>query len=323
VVSVVVPVYRSAETLRELHARVVDALAEIGEPFELVLVEDGGEDGSWEILAALARSDPRVRAVRLSRNFGQHAAITAGLELARGRWIVVMDCDLQDPPEEIGRLYAKALEGYDVVFAKRKQRGGSRLRRLGSRAYFRLLRAFTGTEADAEYGTFSIVSRPVRDAFLRLTDRNRHYLFILYWLGFRQTAVEFDYGERAAGKSSYTLRALVAHAFAGLFFQTTVLLRWVIYLGFLLAFAGVAAAAYFGIARVTATAYPGWTSLIVLILLVGGFIIISTGVTGLYIGQVFEEVRRRPLYVIAEEAGSTKQVPVARKTASEEASVRR
>ena len=301
-ISVVVPVYGCAATLRELHARLVATLAGIGEPFEIVFVEDAGGDVSWEVLVDLAEADSRVRALRLSRNFGQHAAITAGLERARGRWVVVMDCDLQDPPEEIPRLYGRALEGYDVVFAKRKRRGGSRLRRLAGRAYFRVLRAFTRTAIDAEYGTFSIIRRPVRDAFLRLTDRNRHYLFILYWLGFRQSAVEFEYGERTAGASSYTFSPLMHHAVAGIFFQTTVLLRWVVYFGFFLAGTGVAAAVYFAIERALANAYPGWTSLVVLILVVGGFIIISTGVTGLYIGQVFDEVRRRPLYIVAEEA---------------------
>ncbi len=300
--SVVVPVYSSEKTLEELHRRLTDSLGWTGGDYELVFIEDRGLDGSWEILQRLAADDPHVRAFRLSRNFGQHAAITAGLSKSRGRWTVVMDCDLQDPPEDIRRLYAKASEGYEIVLARRARKSTSLFRRLSSRLYFSLMNFFTGTSIDAGHGSFSIISRKVVNAFLAFRDRDRHYLFVLYWLGFDRGSIEYEHASRPAGKSSYSFRRLIAHAAEGMFFQTTVLLRGVIYSGLILALLGTATAIYFAIARTTGTVYPGWTSLVVLLLLIGGLIIVSTGVTGLYIGRVFDEVRQRPLFIIDESA---------------------
>jgi polyisoprenyl-phosphate glycosyltransferase len=299
-ISVVVPVYACADTLFELHRRLTESLAWTHGSYELVFVEDRGPDCSWKTLRDLAEKDPRVRAFRLSRNFGQHLAITAGLAHSRGRWTVVMDCDLQDPPEEIPRLYAKASEGFEVVLARRSHKRASFFRRLASSAYFFLLNTFAGTSIDPGHGSFSIISRKVVDAYLKFKDRDRHYLFVLYWLGFDRASIEYGHAERAAGKSSYTFRRLMSHAVGGMFFQTTVLLRWVINIGFALALVGVGTAVYFAVARVSGTAYPGWTSLAVLLLVLGGLIIISTGVTGLYIGRIFNEVRERPLFVIDE-----------------------
>jgi glycosyltransferase involved in cell wall biosynthesis len=296
--SVVVPVYSCEATLEELYRRLTASLDWTDGSYELVLVEDRGPDGSWEVLRRLAEQDPHVRAFRLSRNFGQHAAITAGLSKSRGRWTVVMDCDLQDPPEEIRRLHAKAAEGYEIVLARRTKKRSSLFRRLASRTYFALLNFFSGTSIDPGHGSFSIVSRKVVDAFLAFRDRDRHYLFVLYWLGFDRASVEYEHGARPGGGSSYTVKRLIAHGLEGMFFQTTVLLRWVIYSGLVLALLGGGAATYFAIARITGVAYPGWTSLVVLLLLIGGLIIISTGVTGLYIGRIFDEVRERPLFVI-------------------------
>ncbi len=301
--SVVVPVYSCEASLRELHRRLSESLRWTEGGYELVFVEDRGRDGSWAVLGELARSDEHVRAFRLSRNFGQHAAITAGLSMSRGRWTVVMDCDLQDPPEEIQRLYAKAHEGYDIVLARRTRKRSSLFRRLASRVYFTLLNFFTGTEIDPGHGSFSIISRKVVDAFLTFKDRDRHYLLVLYWLGFNRASIEYAHAARASGKSAYTFRRLVTHALGGMFFQTTILLRWVVYVGFFLATLGLAAAVYFVVARISGNAYPGWTSLVVLLLLIGGLITISTGVTGLYIGRVFDEARERPLFVIDQEIG--------------------
>jgi dolichol-phosphate mannosyltransferase len=301
--SVVVPVYACESTLAELHRRLTATLAQIGLSYELVFIEDRGPDESWDVLRRLAEEDPHVHAYRLSRNFGQHAAITAGLAKSRGRWVVVMDCDLQDPPEEISRLYAKALEGFDVVLARRSRKRSSLFRRAASKTYFTLLNMFAGTSIDPGHGSFSIISRKVVDAFLTFKDRDRHYLFVLYWLGFDRASIEYEHAERASGKSSYTFRRLLSHALGGMFFQTTVLLRWVVYSGFMLAALGVAAAVYFAVARFTGNAYPGWTSLVVLLLMIGGLITISTGVTGLYIGRVFNEARERPLFVIDEIIG--------------------
>jgi dolichol-phosphate mannosyltransferase len=296
--SIVVPVYKCGPCLEALHSRVSAAVEPLVDDFELVLVDDRGGDESWDVIQDLVRRDRRVKGLRLSRNFGQHAAITAGLAHAQGRWAVVMDCDLQDPPEEIPRLYAKAKEGYDVVFGRRKRKRASWVRRLSARMYFRGLKAFTGASLDGQYGTFSIVSRRVIDGFLSFKDRDRHYLFILHWLGYDTAAVDYEPADRYAGTSSYTFRTLIKHGLDGVFFQTTVLLRWIVYLGFVLALAGVGLTIYFIAAKLSNTAYPGWTSIAVFTLTTGGFIIISTGITGLYIGKMFDQVKERPLYVV-------------------------
>jgi len=242
-----------------------------------------------------------VKGYRLSRNYGQHAAITAGLMMSTGERVVVMDCDLQDPPEDIPRLYAKASEGYDIVFGRRRSKPTSLPRRALASLYFTLLNKFTGADIDGQQGTFSIISRKVVDAFLKFNDRDRHYLLILRWLGFRNAVVDYEPAERLSGKSSYSLGALIKHAFDGIFFQTTVLLRWIVYLGFVLAFTGAVFAIYLAYAKVVGRAAPGWTSLAMFTLTIGGFIIISTGVTGLYIGKIFEQVKGRPLFVIDNE----------------------
>ena len=299
VISVVVPIYGCPESLRELHQRTSAALRDITPDYEIVLVDDCDHQGSWEIIADIARGDPAVRAYRLSRNFGQHAAITAGLAQCRGRWAVVMDCDLQDPPENIGALYAKALEGYDVVLARRKHKKHSAFRRFAARLYFKIVNVAAKTHLDGEFGSFSIISRKVIDSFLRFQDRDRHYLFILAWLGFRTGAIDYMHAPRHSGRSSYDLRALIRHAINGVFFQTTDLLRWIVYGGFWISFAGFALALYYlYIYIVKSTTPPGFTSLAVLILLIGGFILMSTGVAALYIGKVFDQVKGRPLYVV-------------------------
>jgi polyisoprenyl-phosphate glycosyltransferase len=297
-ISVVVPVYGCRDSLRELHGRVTEAVRGITDAYEIVLVDDCDNLGSWEICAELAGRDAAVKAYRLSRNFGQHAAITAGLAQCTGRWAVVMDCDLQDPPESIPILYRKALEGNDVVLARRKDRRHSPFRRLAAWLYFKLMNAFSSTPIDGSFGSFSILSRKVVDAFLRFQDRERHYLFILRWIGFRSASIEYEHAARHSGSSSYDLGKLVSHALDGMFFQTTILLRWIVYLGFWVSCAGFLLAAYFVYMYFAHSVMPGFTSLAVLILVIGGFIIMSTGVTGLYIGKVFEQVKGRPLYVI-------------------------
>jgi dolichol-phosphate mannosyltransferase len=303
-VSVVVAVYKCAPCLRPLHQRLRASLSALTERFEMVFVEDAGADGSWEVLTELARADPSVRAVRLSRNFGQHAAITAGLAESRGRFTVVMDCDLQDPPEQIARLHDKAREGYDIVFARRIRRRIPLLRRLLARAYFALLRLATGNPIDEGYGSFTLLSRPVVEGYLRFKDRHRHHLYLLFWLGFRTAIVEYEVAERAAGKSAYTLRALLAHALNGLVSQTTAFLRWIVYVGFTVSLGGLALAVYYLYRYFFySIEQPGWTTLAVLLLVLAGMIMTTNGVAGLYIGKVFEQVKERPLFIVAERIG--------------------
>ncbi len=297
-ISVVVPVYRCLECLRALYERLTAELRIFDGSYELVFVDDRSPDGSWRTLRELAVHDGHVKAVRLSRNFGQHAAITAGLSETTGRWVVVMDCDLQDRPEEIPRLYAKACEGFDIVFARRVGRRHPWMRRAASATYFRVLNALLGTDLSSEFGNFSIISARVRDEFLGFKDKDRHFLMILHWLGFEHTEIDIRHDERFAGESAYSFSMLVRFAIDGLFFQTTTLLRWIVYAGFGVSILGAVLAVLLVIRYFVGHTYPGWTSLGVIILVLSGFIISSTGVTGLYIGKIFNQVKDRPLYVI-------------------------
>jgi dolichol-phosphate mannosyltransferase len=298
--SVVIPVYNCAGCLRELHARLTASLREVTPDYEIVLVDDRSTDGAWDVLRELAGSDPRLRVVRLSRNFGQHAAITAGLARSAGNWTVVMDCDLQEPPEEIPRLYAKAQEGYEIVRAVREGRRHPAFRRFSATLYRRMLSEREGGEI--EFSTLSIISRKVVDTFLLLRDRDREYQLVLDWLGFSQASITFAHAERAGDSpSTYGLRQLIGVALDGMFFRTTVLLRWIVFAGFCIAGIGAVMAAYAVFSRYVEGAPPGYTSLVVLLLLLSGFIIISLGIVGLYIGRIFDQVKGRPLFVVDEQ----------------------
>ena len=231
-ISVVIPVYNCAGCLPALHERLTATLSALTPDYEIVLVDDRSRDGAWEVLTELARADRHLRVVRLSRNFGQHAAITAGLTRSRGDWTVVMDCDLQEPPEEIARLYAKAQEGYDIVRATREGRRHSAFRRVSATLYRRML-SERENGGDIEFSTLSIISRKVVDAFLELRDRDREYQLVLDWLGFSQATISFAHAEREGDSpSAYGLRELARVALDGMFFRTTVLLRWIVLLGF-------------------------------------------------------------------------------------------
>ena len=313
--SVVVPVYKCADCLTSLRDRLARVLEPIVPSFELLFVDDRSPDGSWEVLQALASRDHRVRAIRLSRNFGQHAAITAGLAASQGDWIVVMDCDLQDPPEEIPRLLAKAGEGYDIVLSKRVGRKHSLPRRVAGRAYTGSATSSCAWTWARNTALLSLLSRKVVDAFLAVRDRDRQYMLVIHWLGFARGEIEFEHADRMAGRSSYTTRQLMQVAIEGFFFETTILLRWIVDLGFALALLGTLLAVWFILAYFLFEPYAGWTSVAVLLLLIGGFIITSLGVTGLYIGKIFGQVKDRPLYVIDTVVGEDHESPVETKPA--------
>ncbi len=295
--SVVVPVYGCADCLVALHARLTESVAQITDRYEFVFVDDRSLDDGWSVLERLAAQDENVRAFRLSRNFGQDAAITAGLAEAVGDWAVVMDCDLQEAPEDIPRLWAAAGEGYDIVRTRRRGWRHSAFRRWTSRTYRRLTME---TDVRPDYSNLSLLSRRVIDAFLRLHDRDREYMIALDWLGFDSTTIEIEHHERHAGRSGYTLRRLIRVAIDGMFFRSTVLLRLVVLLGFVVALIGVVVAG-FEVADYFIEAQkrvPGYTSLAVLLLVLAGFIIVSVGVVGLYVGRIFEQVKDRPLFLI-------------------------
>ena len=298
------PVYGCGECLVLLHERLTRTLGAMVESYELVFIDDRSVDDGWAVLQRLARRDSHLRAFRLSRNFGQDAAITAGFAQARGDWVVVMDCDLEEAPEDIPRLWAAAQGGYDVVRTTRRGWRHSAFRRWTSRIYRRLT---LETDVRPDYSSLSLLSRRVVDAFLRLRDRDREYMIALDWLGFDSTTVEIEHHNRHAGESGYTLQRLVRVALDGMFFRSTVLLRLVVLTGFVIATIGVLVATlevvdYFAEPE---KSVPGYTSLAVLLLVLAGFIIVSVGVVGLYVGRIFEQVKDRPLFLIDDQAGGS------------------
>jgi polyisoprenyl-phosphate glycosyltransferase len=296
--SVVVPVYRCCGCLEELCRRLTEVLSPLDRGFEIILVDDRSPDGAWDSIVALQARYQEIRGVRLSRNFGQHVAITAGLAQACGDYTVVMDCDLQDPPELIPELLAKALQGFDVVLARRIERHHSVFRVLASKLYFRLLRLVTGQNIDGNLGAFSLLSRKVVAAFLEFNEPGRHYLFILCYIGFHVGTIDYIQASRVTGKSSYSLTKLIRHAIDGFLFQSTGFLIWIIACGLLFGSLGVLLAAYFCYQYFNSGSVPGWTSVAVLILVCSGVVLSSVGVIGLYVGKIFDQTKHRPLYII-------------------------
>ena len=297
-ISVVVPVYGCLSCLDVLCQQLETSLRTLTKHFEIILVDDRSPDNWWSHIETLQNKYPSVQGLRLSRNYGQQIAITAGLAAARGDYVVVMDCDLQDSPSLIPELYAKLQEGYDLVLAKRVERHHSGFRLLAAKLYFGLLSKLANEPIDGSYGAFSLLSRKVVDSFLLFEEKERHYLFILRWLGFNMGSFDIVNQERHSGRSSYTLCGLIRLALDGVLFQVTVMLRWIISLGFLFAFSGLAGAVYFIWQHLYYTSLPGWTSLAVLILVSTGVLLISLGIIGLYVGKIFDQAKQRPLYVV-------------------------
>jgi glycosyltransferase involved in cell wall biosynthesis len=301
--SIVIPVYGCATCLVRLHNRLNQALAGICDGWEIIFVDDRSPDNSWETLKSLAEADARVIAVRLSRNFGQQIAISAGIEKARGKMIVVMDCDLQDPPEFIPALVSEFRNGAEIVLAQRESAYQSSLRRSANRFYFWLLGLLSGTKIDGKFGSFSLISRKVADAYSRFVEIDRHYLFIIFWLGFDVRVVPYKRESRTESASAYSYGDLLRLAISGIFFQTTRLMRWVVQFGFVIALIGLLYGLYLSLGVLLFERQPpqGWTSVIVLMLFMSGVIIVSIGIVGLYVARIFEQTKLRPLYVVDEE----------------------
>lgn len=301
--SVVSPVYGCEGCLEDLVDRISVVLRSMGRSFEVILVDDASPDGAWERIQELAATRKWVRGLRLSRNFGQHPAISAGIEHARGEWTVVMDCDLQDPPGEIPVLHHRALEaGLDVVFAQRRNRKDGWLKRLTSWGFFRVLGWLTGTPQDASTANFGIFHRRVINAVCAMPERDRSFPLMVKWTGFRQGVVEVEHAARAQGRSSYTFRRMLRLATDIVLGYSEKPLRMVAALGIgcsAISFAMVVVATLRWLDGDIAVA--GYTSIIASIWLVGGLLLFSVGVVGLYVGQVFRNVKGRPYYIVAED----------------------
>lgn len=299
-ISVVSPVYKAEGCLHELYGRLCASLEPITSDFEIILVEDCGGDRSWEIIRELALADPRVKGIQFSRNFGQHYGITAGLDHCKGDWVVVMDCDLQDQPEEIPKLYAKALEGYDIVYARRVDRQDKWFKKLTSRLFSVVVNKLTNQRSDPAVGNFGIYSRQVRDNFCSMRESVRVFALFVRWLGFSVAFVDVVHAPRYSGESSYTLYKLLSLATNAIVAHSNRPLRMSIKLGFALSAVSLFAALYL-VVRYFLYEVPvsGWTSVIVSIYFLAGLFFMNVGIVGLYIGRIYDEVKARPLYVVA------------------------
>jgi polyisoprenyl-phosphate glycosyltransferase len=298
-ISVVIPVYKAENCLNELYLRLKTALESITKEFEIVLVEDCSGDNSWQVIEQLAAADPRVRGIQFSRNFGQHYGITAGLDHCRGDWVVVMDCDLQDRPEEIPRLYAKAQEGFDVVLALRGRRQDPLLKLISSWLFYKLFSYLADIKYDGDSGNFRIMSRKVVTNFCQMREQLRFFGGLVQWMGFPTASIEVKHSARLEGKSTYTFLKLWRLSVDTIIAYSDKPLRLSIRLGFVMAIASFAYGAYFlGRALLYSTAVQGWTSLIVSLFFIGGIIISILGIIGVYLGKTFDEIKRRPLYIV-------------------------
>jgi glycosyltransferase involved in cell wall biosynthesis len=301
--SVVAPVYRSDSIVPEFVRCTCAAAAKVTDNFELLLVEDGSPDNSWAAIVRECDRDPRVKGLQLSRNFGQHPAITAGLAHALGQYVVVMDSDMQDDPDDIPELYRKALEGFDIVFARKRIRRFGLLRNLTTRLYYAIFRWLASVDYDQHIGAYSLVTRRVVDAFLQFGDYRRGYVIVLGWLGFRRAHVNVEHRDRLVGRSSYSTWGLVAHAITIALAYSDKPLRISIYFGLalsLLSFLlGIWLAINYFRSNVGQLAL-GWTSIIISHLFLSGLLLTSLGVVGLYIGRIFEQVKQRPIFVVRE-----------------------
>jgi dolichol-phosphate mannosyltransferase len=300
-ISVVIPVYGCRACLEELHLRLVAALAAITPNYEIILVNDACPQNSWEVIKQIALKDPHVKGIDLSRNFGQIRAITAGLHYADGEWVVVMDCDLQDKPEEIGRLYNKAQEGYDVVFSRRAIRKDTLFKKLSSKAFYWIYGTFTAGAIDNSICNFSISRRMVMDNYKRMGDQNRAFIPFIKWMGFKSATVAIDHAERASGKSSYTTRKQIRLALEIVTTQSNKPLVLSIKVGFTISLLAFLYAVYMIIRYLFYDmSVAGWTSTIVSIYFVGGIILAQLGILGLYIGFVFDQTKGRPIFIVRE-----------------------
>jgi polyisoprenyl-phosphate glycosyltransferase len=303
--SFVVPVCNERETLEELFRRLVPVMDSLDGAAEVVLVDDGSTDGSFELMLSLHERDQRFKVVRLSRNFGHQIALTAGLDHALGNAVVMMDADLQDPPEVALELAKRWREGYAVVYAVRERRvQETRMKLVTAKVFYRLLGRLTDFDIPGDAGDFRLVDRRALRAMTSMREHNRYLRGMSAWVGFDQTGVQYVRDGRYAGRSKYSLRKMVRFALDGLVSFSTAPLRLTLNLGFLvsvLAFLTGFAAIVVKLAGVYAV--PGWASIIVVLALLGGVQLTVLGVMGEYVAQIHEEVKRRPLYLVRDRVG--------------------
>lgn len=301
-ISVVSPVYGCRSCLEKLVEGIESSMAALAcTEYEIILIDDASPDGSWEHIVGLRDIYTKIIGVKLSRNFGQHAAIHAGLAKARGEWVVVMDCDLQDLPSEIPELYRKAQEGFDVVLARRVRRQDTFIKRWFSKAFYSLLGYLTNTRIDPSVGNFGVYHRRVINAVLSMGDYVRFFPSAVSWVGFRRAYLPITHGQRSKGKSSYNYRSLMRLGLSVVLGFSDKPLRIVVKFGFLITFAVLTAAVVMFVRYLRGDiAVLGYTSLILSIWFFGGLLISILGLTGLYVGRTFDQAKNRPVFIVAE-----------------------
>lgn len=298
-ISVVVPVYGCRAALEELCERLTNTLSDLVKEYEIILVNDNCPQNSWEVIQQLCAQDTHIVGIELSRNFGQIQAITAGLDYSTGDWVVVMDCDLQDRPEEIVNLYRKAVDGdYDAVFARRKDRKDSFFKVLVSNIFYKIYSWASDGHYDPALCNFSISKRIVVENYCKMRELHRAFVIYIKWLGFKQTHIDVEHDQRKEGKSSYNFKKRMQMAMSILTSQSDKLLKLTVGVGFSVMICSLLAIVAIVIQYFVRNVDPGWSSIIATICLMSGMIIVSVGVVGIYVGNIFMQSKERPLYVV-------------------------
>lgn len=302
--SVVVPVHNEADNLPELYGRLTTVLGELGVPYEIVVIDDGSTDGSLPLLRDFHARDGRVKVLNLARNFGHQIAISAGLDFARGDGVVLMDADLQDPPEVIPEFFKKWGEGYQVVYGTRRERKENVLKRAAYAFFYRLLRQVSAVEIPLDSGDFSLIDRRVVDVMRSMPERARFVRGLRSWAGFSQIGIEYPRSSRHSGDPKYTFSKLVKLALDGLLSFSMLPLRLAAYIGLSIAAMSFLAAIYYLWGRLMSDrTIPGFATTIIVVLFLGGVQLLTLGILGEYLGRMYEEVKARPLYVVRETIG--------------------
>ncbi len=299
-VSIISPIYQAELLVEELVTQIIPVLRAYGCEFEILLVEDGSNDDSWAAVQKISLKNECVTGIKLSRNFGQHQAVTAGIQYAQGDYIVVIDCDLQDSPSSIVQLLDKAKENFDVVFTKREKRNHGLLKSFLSWLYNRIFGIIAGGDYSIDFNSLVLMSKKAAGAYLELKDQDRLYIQLLKWVGFNTATIFVPHRKRGVGSSTYSFTQLFGIAIQAWTFHSDRLLKFSIFGGFLLS-----GASFFGSLIIVVLYFvhgfqPGWPSLFLVILFSTGLILLSIGVTGIYIGKIFIQVKSRPLFIVEE-----------------------
>jgi dolichol-phosphate mannosyltransferase len=303
-ISFVSPVYRAEKIIEKLVEEIENVMAKIQLPFEIILVDDRSPDNGWEVMKKIAAHHAGVKCIRLSRNFGQHPAIMAGLSHVSGEWVVVLDCDLQDQPKEVLKLYAKACEGFDVVLAKRKQRRDHAMKRFTSYLFSKIYGFLTDTRYDNEVANFGIYKRKVIDAILRVSDHIKFFPLFVTLVGFNSTAIVVEHARREEGKSSYSLFKLISLAFNTIISFSNKPLKLFVQFGVVISSISFLFGVYNLYLAITGRIEVlGYSSIIISIWFLSGIIVTTIGVTGIYVGKIFDQTKDRPIFIVDEKIG--------------------